>query len=208
MGGVFMFKLVKRLVILGLLGAAFFAGSVYADKQVMQDRILRLHVVADSNSDEDQSIKEKVRDALLAELEPLLEQVDSKEKAQALLQSKLEQLEHVANQTLQACGVSDLAKITLDRESFDTRVYDTFTLPAGIYDSLRVVIGSGQGKNWWCVVFPSLCMPAAEAPVEDVAAGAGFSESLSGAITGKQEYRVRFFFLDCMGKLENFFWKH
>jgi stage II sporulation protein R len=201
-----MFKLVKWLLLLALIGAAFYAGSVYSDKLELQDQVLRLHVVADSDSVEDQAVKLKVRDALLAELESVLQQVDTKAEAQTLIEGKLDQLQQVAQQVLQECGVTDGVRITLDREEFDTRAYDTFTLPAGVYDSLRVTIGSGEGKNWWCVVFPSLCVPAASEQVEDVAAGAGFSEELSGAITGEPKYQVRFFFLDCFGRLENFFW--
>lgn len=200
-----MIKLVKRLVLVGLILSAFYVGSVMSDKQELQDHVLRLHVVADSDSPQDQSIKLMVRDALLEELEVVLDQVDTKEEAQALIGQQLERFEQIANEVLQSCGVTDRAQVTLKRESFDTRQYDTFTLPAGIYDSLRVTIGSGEGKNWWCVVFPSLCMPAATEEVEDVAAGAGFSQDLSGAITGKQEYRVRFFVLDCIGRIENFF---
>lgn len=201
-----MLKLVKWLLVLALIVGAFYVGSVYADKQELQDRILRLHVVAASDSEEDQNVKLKVRDALLTELETVLNQADSKEEAQTLIEGELYHLEQVANQVLQECGVSDHAVVELDQEVFDTRHYDTFTLPAGVYDSLRVTIGSGEGKNWWCVVFPGLCIPAASEQVEDVAAGAGFSKGLSGAITGKKEYQVRFFLLDCIGRLENIFW--
>ena len=201
----FMVKLMKRLMILVLIAGAFYLGSVYADKVDLQSQVLRLHVVANSDNAEDQAVKLKVRDALIAELSPLLEQVDSKEEAQALIGDMLTRLEEVANEVLESSGFSQQAKVTLDRENFDTRVYDTFSLPAGIYDSLRVTIGEGEGQNWWCVVFPSLCVPAATEQVEDVAVGAGFSDNLSGAITGKQEYQVRFFLLDFLGQVENFF---
>ena len=200
-----MVKLMKRLMILALIAGAFYLGSVYADKVELQSQVLRLHVVANSDNAEDQAVKLKVRDALIAELSPLLEQVDSKEEAQALIGDMLTRLEEVANEVLESSGFSQQAKVTLDRENFDTRVYDTFSLPAGIYDSLRVTIGEGEGQNWWCVVFPSLCVPAATEQVEDVAVGAGFSDNLSGAITGKQEYQVRFFLLDFLGQVENFF---
>ena len=201
----FMVKLMKRLMILALIAGAFYLGSVYADKVELQSQVLRLHVVANSDNAEDQAVKLKVRDALIAELSPLLDQVDSKEEAQALIGDMLTRLEEVANEVLESSGFSQQAKVTLDRENFDTRVYDTFSLPAGIYDSLRVTIGEGEGQNWWCVVFPSLCVPAATEQVEDVAVGAGFSDNLSGAITGKQEYQVRFFLLDFLGQVENFF---
>ena len=200
-----MLKLLKWLLVIALIVGAFYVGCVYADKQELQDRVLRLHVVAASDSEEDQEVKLQVRNALLTELETILDEAASKEEAQELIETELDWLEQVANEVLQECGVSDVAEVTLDREKFDTRYYDTFTLPAGVYDSLRVTIGDGEGKNWWCVVFPSLCVPAASEQVEDVATGAGFSDGLSGAITGKKEYRVRFFLLDCIGRLENIF---
>lgn len=200
-----MWKFIKRSVVLLLVLALVYSLSVFSDKRELQEEVLRLHVVADSNSQEDQAVKLKVRDAVIQALEPELARVDTKEQAQALISSKLDYLEQVANKTLDDAGASDRAVVTLERESYDTRDYDTFSLPAGVYDSLRITIGSGQGENWWCVVFPSLCMPAASESVEDVAVGAGFSSSLSGAITGEKEYRVRFFLLDCLGKLENFF---
>ena len=92
--------------------------------------------------------------------------------------------------------------MTLQKEVFDTRVYDTFTLPAGVYEALRITIGSGEGKNWWCVVFPTLCVPATSEGFEDVAAGAGFPESLTKSLEG--EYEIRFYLLDLLGKLEGY----
>ena len=119
----------------------------------------------------------------------------------------MDELEQAANAVFQAEGFSDRAVVTLTREEFPTREYDTFSLPAGVYDSLRVTIGSGEGRNWWCVVFPSLCVPAASDGTADMAVGAGFSDSLTGAITEEPEYEVRFFLLDCIGYLENLFHK-
>lgn len=205
MDGVFMFKIVKRMLVLTLVAALLFAGSVVWSKVQLRNQVLRLHVVANSNSQQDQTAKLKVRDAIVSALEDDLHRVDTKEQAQALISGKLDELEQLANQVLESEGMADRATVSLTREAFDTRHYDTFSLPAGVYDSLRVTIGSGEGENWWCVVFPSLCIPAATEQVQDVAAGAGFSSSVTGAITGKKEYRLRFFLLDCMGKIENFF---
>ena len=146
-----------------------------------------------------------VRDAVLKPLEDVTAAAHNKDEAETLLKSKLEELESTANAVLDAEGVKDRANVTLTAEEFPTRIYDTFTLPAGIYDSLRITIGSGEGHNWWCVVFPSLCVPAATEGVADTAASAGFSDGLSGAITGQSGYEVRFFLLDCLGKLENLF---
>ncbi len=88
------------------------------------------------------------------------------------------------------------------REAFPAREYDTFALPAGCYDALRITVGEGQGQNWWCVVFPRLCLPTVSEDFEVEAVGAGFSDTLTGALTG--EYEVRFFLLELLGRLENF----
>ena len=198
-------KLLKAVGILALMGAVLYMSSVIRDKKQLSDEVLRLHVVANSDSAEDQAVKLKVRDAVLCALEDTTTAVQNKDEAEAVLNSKLAELESVANAVLDAEGFKDRAKVTLTEEEFPTRVYDTFTLPAGIYDSLRITIGSGKGHNWWCVVFPSLCVPAATEGVADTAASAGFSDSLSGAITEESGYEVRFFLLDCLGKLENLF---
>lgn len=202
-----MWKFFKKLLVVVLIAAAFFGGTLIRDKKTLKDDIIRLHVVADSDSEADQAVKLQVRDAILAEMEQILVTAENKRDAFILLAQSLEDLQDTANEVLTALGVEDTAVVTLDEEAFPTRVYDTFSLPAGVYDSLRVTIGSGEGKNWWCVVFPKLCVPAASEEVADVAAGAGFSDGLSASLTGQDGYQVRFFFLDCLGRLENFFRK-
>lgn len=206
MDGVFMFKLIKISLILGLVGALLYIGTVISDKKQLSDGVLRLHVIANSDSQADQTVKLKVRDAVLEVVNGHLDPSMTKQQAREVLGGQLEELEEVANRVLRQEGMTDVATVTLGREEYPTREYETFTLPAGVYDSLKITIGSGQGKNWWCVVFPSLCLPAAGSDAADVAVGAGFSDSLSGAITGRGGYQVRFFLLDWLGKIENFFW--
>lgn len=203
MDGVFMRKIAKLIGTLLLLFAAFYLGTVANDKQVLSDSLIRLHVVADSDSAEDQSIKLQVRDAITAKLGTVMDEFPDLETAKAYLETQLPELERIANHVLEAAGNGCRAVVTLAKEAFPTREYDTFTLPAGIYESLRVTIGSGEGKNWWCVVFPSLCASATTDGFEDTAVSAGFSDRVAGTLTGKQEYRVRFFLLDCFGWMEN-----
>lgn len=206
MDGVFMFKIIKIALILALAGAMLYFGTVISDKKQLRDSILRLHVIANSDSQADQEVKLKVRDAVLEEVNGHLDSAMTKQQAREVLEGKLKELEEVANMVLRQEGMTDIATVTLGREEYPTREYDTFTLPAGVYDSLIVSIGEAKGQNWWCVVFPSLCLPAVGSDAADVAAGAGFSDSLSGAITGREGYQVRFFLLDWLGKIENFFW--
>ena len=200
MGGVFMKKFVCTLL---LIAVSFYLGTVSRDKQMLSENLIRLHVVADSDSKEDQAIKLQVRDAITSKLETVMENLSDVDAARAFLEQNLAELEQIANDVLRKAGNGCRAVVTLAKEAFPTRQYDTFTLPAGIYESLRVTIGSGKGQNWWCVVFPSLCVSATSDGLEDTAAGAGFSDTLTGSLTGKKEYKVRFFLMDCFGWVEN-----
>ena len=206
MGGVFMKKICKRLVFLAVFVCCFYTGGLLADKQTLQEELIRLHVVGASDSAEDQAVKLQVRDAVIASLEQALADATDMAQAKAYIQDHLPQIEAAANEALRELGVTDRAVVTFLEEAFPIREYDTFILPSGVYESLRITIGEGQGQNWWCVVFPSLCFGSTE-DVEDVAAGAGFSDELTGAVTRKENYRIRFYFLDLLGKVENFFFR-
>ena len=198
-------KLLKRVVLCFLLVCLVYVGALAADRQKLQNELVRLHVVAASDSEEDQAIKLQVRDAVLESLQEGLADAADIEAAKAYIESQLPKLESVANEVLAAAGCGDLATVSLQVEEFAARVYDTFSLPAGLYDSLRITIGEGEGRNWWCVTFPTLCIPATTEGFEAVAAGAGFSEELTGSLVG--EYEVRFYLLDLLGRLENFLHK-
>ena len=186
-----------------MLVCLVWCGTLIADRQRLREELIRLHVVANSDSEEDQSLKLRVRDAVVESLQQGMADMTDTEQAKAYLQENLPKIENLANQVLAQAGCSDTAQVSLMLEEFNTRIYDTFTLPAGIYESLRIIIGEGEGRNWWCVVFPSLCIPATSEGFEDTAAGAGFPESLTGALEGEAGYEVRFFLLDALGSLEN-----
>jgi stage II sporulation protein R len=205
MDGVFMKRIFKRLLFLSVLVCCFYTGALLADKEMLHDELIRLHVVAASDSAEDQAIKLKVRDAVIASLQQAMSDATDVNQAKEYIQDHLPQIEAAANAVLKELGSKDLATVSFMEEAFPVREYDTFSLPSGVYESLRITIGEGQGKNWWCVVFPSLCFQASSSDVEHVAAGAGFSDGLSNAVTQQQGYRVRFYFLDMLGRLENFF---
>ena len=196
-------KCLKRVLICFLLAAFFWCGALIADRQQLRSELVRLHVVANSDSPCDQEIKLQVRDAVIRCVETDLQNIADIGKAKQYLRENLPKIQTAANEALQLAGCDLDAAVTLCREAFDTRVYDTFKLPSGIYDSLRITIGEGEGRNWWCVVFPSLCLPTTTEGFRDVAAGAGFSEALSNTLAGESEYKVRFYFLDALGKLEN-----
>lgn len=202
-----MFKLLRKVIVCAMICGAFWLGSIYSDHQELTDNIIRLHVVGSSDSAEDQQLKLQVRDAVVELLEEAMQELPDQQQAKAFLTEKLEQIRRVAEQTISAAGFSDTVTVTLDEEVFDTREYDTFTLPAGVYESLRIVIGEGEGKNWWCVVFPSLCVPQTQEDFTDTAVGAGFDDTLTDTLRNDGSYEIRFFLLDCIGKIQNFFHK-
>lgn len=183
-------------------------GTLLVNKHMLSSNLVRLHVVANSDSSEDQTVKLLVRDAVIRALEGDLYDLSDVSEVKAYLQNRIPELETVANEALKAAGSKDTAEITLSREAFPVRQYETFRLPSGVYDSLKVKIGSGEGKNWWCVVFPSFCIGAVSEDIQSSAVSAGFSDSLTRTLRGDEGYELSFFFLDCLGKLENIFHFH
>ena len=126
--------------------------------------------------------------------------------AYAYLQAHLADIEQIANDALAAAGVSDRAAVTLGEEAFPTRQYDTFSLPAGVYKALRVVIGEGEGQNWWCVAFPPLCLGAASETMEQAVETGGFTEEQAALMTGEsQGYVLKFKSLELLGNLKRLF---
>ncbi len=194
-------KKLKRIGFVAALVAAVWTGGLLADAQTLQSELLRLHVVGASDSEPDQDVKLQVRDAVLASLEEGLRDMTDPELAYQYVQEMLPKVETAANAALRAAGMSDTAAVSLTEEAFPTRHYDTFSLPAGIYRALRVVIGEGAGQNWWCVVFPQLCLGDSEEFVE-TASMTGISEDLAQTLEG--EYEIRFWLLEKIGQLRNF----
>jgi len=138
------------------------------EQRELADKMIRLHVIASSDSAEDQALKLEVRDLVLARLRPLLKGKDSVEEARAAIEEFLPRLEEDAKRFLESRGADSRVAVTLGREYYPTRTYDSFSLPAGEYDSLRVILGEGRGENWWCVVFPPLCVSVVQAEAAEI----------------------------------------
>lgn len=156
-----------------------------ASESALADRVLRLHVVANSDSDYDQARKLLVRDAVLAQASQLLDSAGDRAEAEAVLSPHLSELAQAGAQALARTGRADPVTVTLTDQWFPTKEYDGFALPAGQYRALKVTIGKGQGQNWWCVVFPPLCLASvAEESVETAAEGV-LSEDQVALITGQ-----------------------
>ena len=200
----FMRKMMRRTLFCLTLAGIIWCGGMLRDYETVHNELIRLHVVANSDSPEDQAVKLKVRDAVIESLEEDLQKIGDVEAAKTYLREKLPYIQQVANDALESAGFSPDAAVSLCREAFDTRYYDTFTLPAGVYEALRITIGEGNGRNWWCVTFPGLCLPATTEGFESEAVGAGFSDTLTDTLTG-QPTEIRFFLLDAFCRLENMF---
>ena len=178
-----------------MIGAALFLifGALALQTQAqLADRVVRLHVLANSDSEEDQALKLQVRDAVLDRAEALLTQSEDRTEAEALLREHLADFEQVAASVITAEGYDYPVSVELEDTQFPTREYEGFTLPAGEYLALRVLIGAAEGQNWWCVVFPPLCTTAA-AEVPAAALEGGLSEDQVGLITEENTgYVVKF----------------
>ena len=185
----------KRIVVLVLalllVSSALTVVSALGDFRVqcesVSEKVLRLHVLANSDSEEDQQLKLKVRDAILAESDELFFTSQNKAEAMENILKNREQIETLAEDTLRQNGCTHPVEIQLAEVYFNTRTYGDVTMPAGYYDALQVKIGVGAGKNWWCVLFPALCVPsAASVQMEDVLT----EEEMR--VLGQSGYDVRF----------------
>lgn len=176
--------------------------SVNAQQGRVSEKLIRLHVVANSDSEYDQGVKLFVRDGVTAYLENRLATAQSARDAEDIIREALPDIENAANAVLSASGCAYRAGATLAAESFPTRVYGSFALPAGEYTSLRVTIGEGAGQNWWCVVFPPLCGGA----VESRAAVDALGEDSARFITeDNAEYSVKFRVAEWIAYLKELF---
>ena len=165
-----------ELGLLAGLAAVLLTGALSLGEQTaLSEKVVRLHVLANSDSQEDQELKLRVRDRVLAETEALLEASADRKDAEQRLTAALPELERLAAEEIAESGYDYPVSVRLEETAFPTRTYDDFTLPAGEYLALRVLIGAAEGQNWWCVVFPPLCAAASE-DVAETALAAGLSE--------------------------------
>lgn len=166
-------------------------------QQDISSSLVRLHVIAASDETAEQELKLRVRDNVLEYLTPVLDKAESPEEAQRIINGELTSIKAAA----EACAGGRSVSVTLGQEYYPTREYEGFTLPAGQYQSLRVILGEGKGHNWWCVVFPPLCVSAAE---QNKALDA-MSEPERGLITEADGYELRFRIVELWGELMQLF---
>jgi len=169
-------RILEISLMAGLLIALLWGMWSLHAQRALADRVVRLHILANSDSEADQALKLKVRDAILSRAEKILKGSDDREAAERALRAELPALEAIAAEEIWAEGYDYPVRAELTETEFPTREYDNFTLPAGKYLAVRIVIGDGAGHNWWCVVFPPLCAETT-ANFSQTAMAAGLSES-------------------------------
>ena len=157
--------LAAALILCGILTMAGFTQQC----EDISTRVVRLHVLANSDSEEDQALKLQVRDRILQEAQGLIGETGDKEAALRQLSAALPALQAAAEDEVFRQGYRYPVSLSITSMYFNTREYKTITLPAGNYDALRVTIGSGKGKNWWCIVFPPMCLAAASGETDAAA---------------------------------------
>ncbi|MBQ2676097.1 MAG: stage II sporulation protein R [Clostridia bacterium] len=155
----------------------------------IRQQVLRLHILANSDSSEDQALKLKVRDRLLSEAADLFKGAKTETDAANKARERISQLQSIAQQEISEQGYDYPVKVEVAKTYFNTRTYDNVTLPAGEYEAVRVLIGKAGGKNWWCVMFPPMCVPAAvpEQEIDDI-----LNEQQVDIVTNKPKYEIKF----------------
>lgn len=200
-------KWMRKVLLVAVAAVALTgAAGLIRDRLCLKNDLVRLHIVANSDSGEDQAVKLTVRDAVLSLLQESMQSLPTAQEAKAYLSQHLSEIQSAAENALVSAGFSQKVTVTLEEEVFPARAYETFRLPSGVYDALRLTIGEGEGHNWWCVVFPSLCMPASSDGFQEAAEAFGMSDSLSQTLRQDSgAYQIRFRLLDWLGKLEALF---
>lgn len=147
----------KSYVVLLALVCLIVVSNLDISQQIDKDSLIRIHVLANSNSETDQQLKLQVKDDVVRYLQPMLAQSHSIEESRTIIQNHMPQIEQTARQTLQQQNSDYDVTLQYGHFDFPVKYYGSFSLPSGNYEALRILIGSGQGRNWWCVLFPPLC---------------------------------------------------
>lgn len=194
-------KKIKLSLSVGIIVAVVFSICSFAKtSEKIRSEVLRLHVIANSDTSVDQNLKLRLRDFILQEGKDIFDGSVNVGNAVKKLEPKLTELEEAANAFVRQKGFDYNVKITLSNEYFTTRTYESVTLPAGKYLALRAVIGSGQGHNWWCVMFPPMCVPAADEKeeIENV-----FTDKEIKLVESKPRYEPRFKIIEIYEHIKN-----
>ena len=187
-------KLMEVAAVLSLFICVISCLSFEKECDTVRGKIMRLHVIANSDSTYDQTLKLNVRDRILSESESIFKKAGSLEEAEININEGLPKLRECAQKEIAKQGYNYTVSVKAEPSYFPTRTYENVTLPAGYYKSLKVIIGEGKGKNWWCVLFPPMCLPAAEKE-EDVLSNV-LDEKEKQLVLSKPKYEIRFWIVE------------
>lgn len=177
----------------GLVVALLMGAYLNREQKELADSIIRLHVIANSDSHADQQLKYQVRDRILTEAAALYQPGDDLTQVRKSMEENLTLLAQAGREVVEEQGYDYPVSATLERTWFPTKKYTDFALPAGNYTALRIVVGEGKGENWWCVAFPPLCLGSVSETVDEAAAAGNFTQEQVSLITGESGgYVVKF----------------
>ena len=183
-------KRLVRSMITGLIITLVFTLVPFEGEcREISNNVFRVHILANSDSEEDQNLKLQVRDALIQRAEPLLNGVKTKEDAMKIVSENLELLQNTASEVIYSQGFDYPVRLSVTNMYFTTRYYGDVTMPGGFYDALRVEIGKAEGKNWWCVMYPSLCLYS---DYSSSSMKEGLSDRQYDIVTEGEDYVFRF----------------
>lgn len=189
-------------VLIGLICAVALSFAKFdARCEELRNNVLRLHIIANSDSVDDQTLKLAVRDSILESTALMFDTCTDLPSAVEAAQDELERITEIANKTLNENGFSYGATARIGTAFFENREYEDFTLPAGEYTSLIVTLGEGEGKNWWCVIFPAVCLPAAD----DASLTDTVSKGSAEVASNPQKYVMKFKFAEWYEKFKHKF---
>ncbi len=196
------FKILRLAVILGLVFSLLISSVKFeAGCEELKENVVRLHIKANSNSDADQNLKLKVRDEILKLTANDFNSADNKEEALLIARDNIGEIKSIAENVIKENGYSYQVKVRVEKTYFKTREYENFTLPAGWYQAVCVDIGQAKGDNWWCVMYPAVCVSAA-------ADFKSLGNNAQNVATNKQKYIFRFKTVEIFEEIKNFLKKY
>lgn len=193
--------------VIGIIGAIFCGSTAdFAEKiDGLREDVLRLHILANSDSPEDQALKLHVRDTLLEASEELFAGCDTPEEMRERAADRQETIRLLAQDAVEEAGYDYEVAVQLVNMEFDEKQYEEIIMPAGAYDAVRILIGGAEGQNWWCVMYPPLCIPSGVVvEADEEAAETYFDSETADILEHSQKYEVKFKCLEWWEKLMEF----
>lgn len=186
-------------IFLFILLIAVYVSPFAKTSENISDDVFRLHILANSDSDEDQNLKLKVRDEILKAGQDIFISCSSLDEIISVSKSNIDYFKSVARECIAENGYDYDVNVYVDEEYFNTRKYDSITLPSGVYNALKIEIGEAEGHNWWCVMFPAICLPA----VSDEEIYNILDEDEAALVNSDEKYEIRFKIVEIYQKIKS-----